>query len=29
MATTMALVRIFKELLRDPEIGSRIVPIIP
>ncbi|HNP56625.1 MAG TPA: pyruvate dehydrogenase (acetyl-transferring), homodimeric type [Gordonia sp. (in: high G+C Gram-positive bacteria)] len=29
VATTMALVRIFKELLRDPEIGSRIVPIIP
>ncbi|UQE73690.1 pyruvate dehydrogenase (acetyl-transferring), homodimeric type [Gordonia sp. PP30] len=29
VATTMALVRIFKELLRDPEIGKRIVPIIP
>ncbi|WP_372433222.1 pyruvate dehydrogenase (acetyl-transferring), homodimeric type [Antrihabitans stalagmiti] len=28
-ATTMALVRIMKELLRDKEIGSRIVPIIP
>jgi len=29
VATTMALVRIFKELLRDKEIGHRIVPIIP
>nr|KOY49458.1 pyruvate dehydrogenase [Gordonia sp. NB41Y] len=29
VATTMALVRIFKDLLRDPEIGKRIVPIIP
>ncbi|MFZ2512719.1 MAG: pyruvate dehydrogenase (acetyl-transferring), homodimeric type [Gordonia sp. (in: high G+C Gram-positive bacteria)] len=29
VATTMALVRIFKELLRDPQIGKRIVPIIP
>ncbi len=29
VATTMALVRIFKDLLRDPEIGDRIVPIIP
>ncbi|MFT4199460.1 pyruvate dehydrogenase (acetyl-transferring), homodimeric type [Gordonia sp. (in: high G+C Gram-positive bacteria)] len=29
VATTMALVRIFKELLRDKEIGQRIVPIIP
>jgi len=29
VATTMALVRIFKELLRDEEIGQRIVPIIP
>ncbi|MEP9414237.1 pyruvate dehydrogenase (acetyl-transferring), homodimeric type [Gordonia sp. VNQ95] len=29
VATTMALVRIFKELLRDKEIGKRIVPIIP
>nr|WP_228460854.1 pyruvate dehydrogenase (acetyl-transferring), homodimeric type [Gordonia crocea] len=29
VATTMALVRIFKELLRDSEIGQRIVPIIP
>lgn len=29
VATTMALVRIFKDLLRDKEIGDRIVPIIP
>ena len=29
VATTMALVRIMKELLRDKEIGKRIVPIIP
>lgn len=29
VATTMALVRTFKELLRDKEIGHRIVPIIP
>ena len=29
VATTMALVRIMKELLRDKEIGPRIVPIIP
>ena len=29
VATTMALVRIFKELLRDETIGKRIVPIIP
>jgi pyruvate dehydrogenase E1 component len=29
VATTMAVVRIFKELLRDKEIGKRIVPIIP
>ncbi|WP_436405278.1 transketolase-like TK C-terminal-containing protein, partial [Mycobacterium asiaticum] len=29
VATTMALVRTFKELLRDKEIGKRIVPIIP
>ncbi|MBT0565353.1 pyruvate dehydrogenase (acetyl-transferring), homodimeric type [Williamsia sp. CHRR-6] len=29
VATTMAVVRVFKELLRDKEIGSRIVPIIP
>ncbi|AZZ81706.1 pyruvate dehydrogenase (acetyl-transferring), homodimeric type [Gordonia alkanivorans] len=29
VATTMALVRVFKDLLRDKEIGKRIVPIIP
>jgi pyruvate dehydrogenase E1 component len=29
VATTMAVVRIFKELLRDKQIGKRIVPIIP
>src|SRR4029450_6567613 len=29
VATTMAIVRTFKELLRDKEIGPRIVPIIP
>lgn len=29
VATTMATVRVFKELLRDKEIGARIVPIIP
>ncbi|MFT4126497.1 MAG: pyruvate dehydrogenase (acetyl-transferring), homodimeric type, partial [Gordonia sp. (in: high G+C Gram-positive bacteria)] len=29
VATTMALVRTFKDLLRDKEIGHRIVPIIP
>jgi pyruvate dehydrogenase E1 component len=29
VATTMATVRTFKELLRDKNIGSRIVPIIP
>jgi pyruvate dehydrogenase E1 component len=29
VATTMATVRTFKELLRDTEIGPRIVPIIP
>ncbi len=29
VATTMALVRLMKELLRDPGIGKRIVPIIP
>ncbi|AVM01095.1 pyruvate dehydrogenase (acetyl-transferring), homodimeric type [Gordonia iterans] len=29
VATTMALVRIFKELMRDKAIGKRIVPIIP
>ena len=29
VATTMALVRLVKDLLKDPEIGRRIVPIIP
>ncbi|MGB1225732.1 MAG: transketolase-like TK C-terminal-containing protein, partial [Mycobacterium sp.] len=29
VATTMAMVRTFKELLRDKSIGPRIVPIIP
>ncbi len=29
VATTMAFVRIFKELMRDKELGPRIVPIIP
>ncbi|HEU0192385.1 MAG TPA: pyruvate dehydrogenase (acetyl-transferring), homodimeric type [Mycobacterium sp.] len=29
VATTMAVVRVFKELLRDKNIGPRIVPIIP
>ncbi len=29
VATTMATVRVFKELLRDAGIGKRIVPIIP
>ncbi len=29
VASTMAFVRLFKDLLRDPEIGKRIVPIIP
>ncbi|MHB1800588.1 MAG: pyruvate dehydrogenase (acetyl-transferring), homodimeric type, partial [Actinomycetes bacterium] len=29
VATTMAFVRLLKELLKDPEIGPRIVPIIP
>ncbi|MHC9621461.1 pyruvate dehydrogenase (acetyl-transferring), homodimeric type [Corynebacterium diphtheriae] len=29
VATTMAVVRAFKELTRDPELGKRIVPIIP
>lgn len=29
VATTMAFVRLVKDLLRDPEIGPRIVPIIP
>ena len=29
VATTMAFVRLFRDLLKDPEIGPRIVPIIP
>ncbi|MHC9763381.1 pyruvate dehydrogenase (acetyl-transferring), homodimeric type [Corynebacterium diphtheriae] len=29
VATTMAVVRAFKELMCDPELGKRIVPIIP
>ncbi|WP_233712674.1 pyruvate dehydrogenase (acetyl-transferring), homodimeric type, partial [Kribbella turkmenica] len=29
VATTMALVRLFRDLMKDPEIGSRIVPIAP
>ncbi|MGY3552947.1 pyruvate dehydrogenase (acetyl-transferring), homodimeric type [Williamsia sp. R60] len=29
VATTMAVVRIFKELMRDKEVGKRLVPIIP
>jgi pyruvate dehydrogenase E1 component len=29
IATTMALVRLLKDLMKDPEIGSRIVPIAP
>jgi pyruvate dehydrogenase E1 component len=29
VATTMAFVRLLKDLMRDPEIGHRIVPIIP
>lgn len=29
VATTMATVRVFKEVMRDKEIGRRIVPIIP
>ena len=29
VATTMAFVRLLKELMRDPEIGDRIVPIAP
>jgi len=28
-ATTMAFVRLLRDLMRDPEIGPRIVPIIP
>ncbi|MEO8887931.1 MAG: pyruvate dehydrogenase (acetyl-transferring), homodimeric type [Jatrophihabitantaceae bacterium] len=29
VATTMAIVRLFKDLIKDKEIGSRFVPIIP
>ncbi|TDW94410.1 pyruvate dehydrogenase E1 component [Kribbella pratensis] len=29
VATTMALVRLFRDLMKDPEIGDRIVPIAP
>ena len=29
VATTMGLVRLFKDLIKDKEIGRRIVPIIP
>lgn len=29
IATTMALVRLFRDLMKDPEIGHRIVPIAP
>jgi pyruvate dehydrogenase E1 component len=29
IATTMALVRLLKDLMKDPEIGPRIVPIAP
>lgn len=29
IATTMAFVRLLKDLVRDPEIGKRFVPIIP
>ncbi|RYV52601.1 pyruvate dehydrogenase (acetyl-transferring), homodimeric type [Pengzhenrongella frigida] len=29
VATTMALVRLFKDLVKDKEFGNRIVPIIP
>jgi pyruvate dehydrogenase E1 component len=29
VATTMALVRLVKDLIKDPEIGHRIVPIAP
>ena len=29
IATTMALVRLLKDLMKDPEIGRRIVPIAP
>ncbi|HEY0639251.1 MAG TPA: pyruvate dehydrogenase (acetyl-transferring), homodimeric type [Pseudonocardiaceae bacterium] len=29
VATTMAFVRLLRELIKDPEIGARFVPIIP
>ena len=29
VATTMAFVRLLKDLMKDPEIGNRFVPIIP
>ncbi|HEY9409413.1 MAG TPA: pyruvate dehydrogenase (acetyl-transferring), homodimeric type, partial [Jiangellaceae bacterium] len=29
VATTMAFVRVLKELLKDPEVGPRLVPVIP
>lgn len=29
VATTMAIVRVLKEIMRDKEIGKRVVPIIP
>ena len=29
IATTMAFVRLLKDLMKDPEIGQRIVPIAP
>jgi pyruvate dehydrogenase E1 component len=29
VATTMAIVRLFKDLMKDKEIGARFVPIIP
>ncbi|WP_344419993.1 pyruvate dehydrogenase (acetyl-transferring), homodimeric type [Pseudonocardia ailaonensis] len=29
VATTMAFVRLLRDLIKDPELGSRIVPIIP
>ena len=29
LASTQAIVRLFKDLMRDPEIGKRFVPIIP
>jgi pyruvate dehydrogenase E1 component len=29
IATTMAFVRLLRDLIKDPEVGNRIVPIIP